>query len=288
MEDVFISYAREDRARAEEVASAFRTEGCSVFFDPQLQVGRYWDENLEEKADAAKAVVTLWSKTSVKKPAVRSEAWHGLNRQKLMPAQISECELPMFFANVETADLRNWKPEHLHHYEWRRLVAGVVRLGAGGTVISSVTRATSGGTTPSTQLLLPLATALPPPINGNAYDELKHSSLGLANSDAVDLVSYKYSAGRGEPWAEYMLGIMHVFGIGVALDYPLALQWLRSAAVKGWSGAHYALGVMFECGIGVKANTKGAIASYRRAARRGHEIATRSLMRLETRDASAA
>jgi len=288
MEDVFLSYKREDRARAEEVAEALRTEGLSVFFDPQLKVGTYWEGVLEEKADLSKAVVPIWSKLSVRSPNVRSEAWRGLNKGKLAPIRIDDCALPMFFDTVETADLRNWKPSHHHHYEWRRLISALIGLGAGGSTVSKTPPRSPVLTATGEQMLLPLAASLPAPINGDAYDELKHSSIALAHSDAVDLVSYRYTAARGEPWAQYMLGIMYLFGIGVDVDYECALEWLRAAAAKGWSGAYYALGVMHECGVGMKASAKKAIANYRKAAKTGHEAAARNLMRLELKGNSAA
>ncbi|NJO35947.1 MAG: toll/interleukin-1 receptor domain-containing protein [Rhodospirillales bacterium] len=230
MEDVFLSYKREDIERASDVAEGLRAEGLSVFFDPHLEIGDYWEEVLEEKADAAKAVVPVWSTLSVKSPAVRSEAWHGLNRRKLAPIRIDDCKLPMFFDAVETADLRNWRSGNHHHYEWRRLVRGITRLGAAGSTISKTQPPSPTLNAVGAQMLLPLAASMPPPINGNAYDELKHSSVTLAQSDSVDLVSYRYTAGRGEPWALHMLGIMYLFGIGVDVDYGRALESFRAAA----------------------------------------------------------
>ncbi len=47
MSEIFISYKREDRARAAEVAQALQQCGHTVFFDLSIPVGDAWDARIE-------------------------------------------------------------------------------------------------------------------------------------------------------------------------------------------------------------------------------------------------
>jgi len=47
MSDIFISYARADRARAEQLAKALEAQDWSVWWDTRLKGGEIWDEVIE-------------------------------------------------------------------------------------------------------------------------------------------------------------------------------------------------------------------------------------------------
>lgn len=47
MADVFISYAREDRARAKRLAGALEARGLSVWWDREILAGQAFDEVIE-------------------------------------------------------------------------------------------------------------------------------------------------------------------------------------------------------------------------------------------------
>ena len=70
--DVFLSYSREDQAIASRFADAMEREQISVWWDQTLRTGEAFDEVTEEALDGARAVVVLWSKTSVKSRWVRA------------------------------------------------------------------------------------------------------------------------------------------------------------------------------------------------------------------------
>jgi len=72
--DVFLSYNREDQARAKLFADAFAAQGLSVWWDVGLRTGEAYDEVTETALRSAKAVVVLWSKKSVQSRWVRAEA----------------------------------------------------------------------------------------------------------------------------------------------------------------------------------------------------------------------
>ena len=54
--------------------------------------------------------------------------------------------------------------------------------------------------------------------------------------------------------AQYSLGYMYYYGLGVVRDYPQAIHWYREAAEKGDSSAQFNLGSMYYHGQGVEQN----------------------------------
>ena len=74
MPDIFLSYNREDQARAKLFADAFRTQGFEVWRDLGLKPGEAYGKVTETTLRTAKAVVVLWSRTSVVSRWVRAEA----------------------------------------------------------------------------------------------------------------------------------------------------------------------------------------------------------------------
>ncbi len=56
---------------------------------------------------------------------------------------------------------------------------------------------------------------------------------------------FEGAAKEGHPMSQYVLGIMHVRGIGVVQDGDKALDWLGKSAKADLAIAHYALGVVY-------------------------------------------
>ena len=48
MSDIFISYARADKDRAEHLAEAFSRQGWSVWWDREIPPGKSFDETIGE------------------------------------------------------------------------------------------------------------------------------------------------------------------------------------------------------------------------------------------------
>ncbi len=74
MADIFISYARADRARVEKLALTLEAEGHSVWWDRQIVGGAEFSEEIEKELAAAKAVIVAWSAESIKSRWVKDEA----------------------------------------------------------------------------------------------------------------------------------------------------------------------------------------------------------------------
>ena len=124
MADVFISYSREDQHRARAVADALGAEGVSVWWDSKIRVGDSYDEVTEERLRNAGAVVVLWSKRSAASKWVRAEATVGERCSTLVPAMIEECDRPLRFELVQTADLTRWHGDS-RDANWREFVHDV-------------------------------------------------------------------------------------------------------------------------------------------------------------------
>jgi hypothetical protein len=106
--DIFLSYAREDQETAHLFAEGLEAAGYSVWWDVTLRSGEAYDEVTERALKEAKAVVVLWSKTSVDSRWVRAEAVHGERNKTLAPAMIEPCERPIMFELTQTAELFHW------------------------------------------------------------------------------------------------------------------------------------------------------------------------------------
>ena len=105
MPDIFLSYNREDQAKARLFADAFASEGFDVWWDTTLRAGEAYDEVTEKALREAGAVVVLWSKKSVASRWVRAEATIANRQKTLVPAMIEACDRPIMFELTQTAEL---------------------------------------------------------------------------------------------------------------------------------------------------------------------------------------
>lgn len=121
MADVFISYSKKDRDLALRVETALSSEGLSVWWDDNLSPGQSWDRIIEKELAKAKVTMVLWTPRSVSSEFVRSEVNYAKSKDKLIPAMLEECEVPLAFSLTQYADLSLWSGDSQHE-EWRRLV----------------------------------------------------------------------------------------------------------------------------------------------------------------------
>jgi TIR domain len=111
MSDVFISYAREDRERAQALATVLQQHGLTVWWDRIIPPGRQFDEVIEEQLDAARCVLVLWTASSATSKWVKTEAGEALAHDKLVPALLDAgVRLPLEFRRVQAADISDWSP----------------------------------------------------------------------------------------------------------------------------------------------------------------------------------
>jgi uncharacterized membrane protein YhaH (DUF805 family) len=119
MADIFISYAREDRARADQIARGLQSMGLEVFWDTEIPPGHTWADYIEAKLTQCRAVIVLWSQHSVSSQWVREEARMGREMKRLIPVLLDGTPSPFGFGEVQAADLSNWNGD-ANNPEWLR------------------------------------------------------------------------------------------------------------------------------------------------------------------------
>lgn len=127
MSDIFISYAREDREKAELLAKLFEQQKWRVWWDRVIPPGSKYADVIGTELATAKAVIVLWSSASVASDWVKDEAQEGVNRKILVPALIDKVSPPYGFRQVQTADLSDWDGSS-SHAELQRLLGSVAAL----------------------------------------------------------------------------------------------------------------------------------------------------------------
>jgi hypothetical protein len=108
MSDIFISYANEDRSRAQMLAEALGRCGWSTFWDRYIPTGKTWRQTIGQELRTARCVIVLWSKASSESNWVHDEADDAKRRGVLVPVRIESVEPPIGFRSYQTADLSDW------------------------------------------------------------------------------------------------------------------------------------------------------------------------------------
>ena len=105
--DIFVSYAREDRACAARLADALSACGWRVWWDRDIDVGADFATVIESNLAQAQAVIVLWSAESVRSAFVKDEAGRAREASKLHPVRTAHVARPLGFGQIQTFDLRD-------------------------------------------------------------------------------------------------------------------------------------------------------------------------------------
>src|SRR6185437_550230 len=108
MADVFISYARADKARVAPLVAAIEAKGWSVWWDPAMSPGQEFDDQIDAELMSAKAVLVVWTPTSVASRWVRGEARDAAERGIMVPVRFGQARLPIDVRAIHTTDLDDW------------------------------------------------------------------------------------------------------------------------------------------------------------------------------------
>lgn len=114
MADIFISYAREDRAFTQLLASRLEEHGWSVWWDRRIPTGKRFEKVIEEELHKAGCVIAVWSRHGVASDYVREEAADGRDRSILLPVFAEAVDAPFGFRGIQAADLRGWRGDPAH------------------------------------------------------------------------------------------------------------------------------------------------------------------------------
>lgn len=108
MSDIFISYARADRAMAEALANDLKARGFRVWWDAELVGSDDFYEVILQALHDAKAAIVIWSKNSAKSNFVRDEARFALHLKKLIAVKepgLDTLDIPFGFQGQHTDDV---------------------------------------------------------------------------------------------------------------------------------------------------------------------------------------
>lgn len=108
MSDVFISYARADRAIAEALAEDLKAKGYRVWWDAELVGSDDFYEVIYQALHDAKAAIVIWTKASAKSKFVRDEARFADHLDKLISVKdtgLTIHQIPFGFQSQHTDDV---------------------------------------------------------------------------------------------------------------------------------------------------------------------------------------
>jgi hypothetical protein len=121
---IFVSYSREDRAAAEQLARALERDGSTVWWDRKLVAGASFDTVIDEALTSAGCVIVLWSRVSVTSDWVKNEAAEGLKRKALVPVLLDDARIPLQFRHLHAVSLADWSGD-AGHAEYENLLTAV-------------------------------------------------------------------------------------------------------------------------------------------------------------------
>lgn len=207
MADVFISYAREDHPRAEQVARGLQAMGLEPFWDTEIPPGQTWADYIEGKLSQCPAVVVLWSEHSTKSQWVREEARMGRDKSKLIPALLDATPAPFGFGEVQAANLASWRGEP-NHPDWVRFSNAVHAAARGADAAPPPPR--------------PQPAYTPPP----SYDQAASGAVeALSPIDYIKKCFRLFIDGKGRARrAEYWWWIAFTIGVSIiasVIDYTV-------------------------------------------------------------------
>lgn len=134
MPDIFISYKKEERAVASELATRLTEAGYDVWWDDALLAGERYEDEIASVIDQSGAVVVLWSRQSIKSEWVRAEADAARQQKKAFPVIIddmSPTQMPLMYRGMHAARFEGWKGE-LDHEGYVELIGSIEdRIGKG-------------------------------------------------------------------------------------------------------------------------------------------------------------
>jgi hypothetical protein len=108
MADVFVSYAKTDRALASKLVAMLEAEGWSVWWDTGLGAADLYRDEIMKQLVSARAVIAIWTPNSIKSDWVRAEAGTAKKDGKLIPvktADVAYADIPLPFGEMHTENL---------------------------------------------------------------------------------------------------------------------------------------------------------------------------------------
>ena len=187
MADVFVSYARSDKALVAPLVAAIEAQGWSVWWDPEIDAGQQFDDQIEAELKAARAVVVVWTPVSVASRWVRGEAREAADRGTLVPVRFAGANLPMDVRAIHTTELDGWG-EDAQSPPFRALLRALTAMIArqGGTQATAATGSLAAPSA-STAEAARIGICVLPFANMSGDSEQEYFSDGISEDVITDL-----------------------------------------------------------------------------------------------------
>ncbi|MGF1453763.1 MAG: SUMF1/EgtB/PvdO family nonheme iron enzyme [Alphaproteobacteria bacterium] len=188
MVDIFISYARRERAKVEPLKARFEAMGLDIFFDIEgIDGGAVFPDVITRALDTSKAVLACWTPFYFTRPWCLIEAREAKDRDILVPVAIepfARTDQPADLRHVNYYDLFGWQGEDSFE-NWTLTLKRLGRL-VGRELAPTLKTGPFGGI----QVVEPAPE--PPPAAGPRIDvlaDLRQTWRDFPARDNADLVS---------------------------------------------------------------------------------------------------
>ncbi len=91
------------------LVAALEAQGWSVWWDPEITPGDEFDALIGAELEAARAVVVVWTRSSVDSRWVKGEARDAADRGVLVPIRFENARLPIDVRAIHTTELDGWE-----------------------------------------------------------------------------------------------------------------------------------------------------------------------------------
>jgi len=185
MADVFVSYSRADKARVAPLVAAIEAKGWSVWWDPAIDAGQQFDDQIDAELQAASAVLVVWTPTSVASRWVRGEARDAAERGILVPVRFADARLPIDVRAIQTTDLDKWgeDPASAPFQDLLRSLAAVIKRQRASQSVKSGGSAAAASAAPVPRV----AICVLPFANMSGDQEQEYFSDGITEDIITDL-----------------------------------------------------------------------------------------------------
>ncbi len=112
---VFVSFAHQDKERIQSLVVQLRSKGVPVWWSPDLDHGTDWDDQVEDAMLASEIMLVMISPHSVKSNESKNEwkYWIDTSKKPLIPIMLSDCRIPYRLSPLQRVDGVNKPPETL-------------------------------------------------------------------------------------------------------------------------------------------------------------------------------